>query len=112
MRRLSGRLESAGRTDASSHAAGRPPVAETEAVGRALELALATGVRVHIVHATVERAFTLVQRAREDGAAQQMLAKYGCDSAQGYFISRPLPADEMLAWMGGPERTPAQIREG
>jgi allantoinase len=36
-------------------------------VGRALELALATGVRVHIVHATVERAFTLVQRAREDG---------------------------------------------
>jgi allantoinase len=67
VRRLSGRLEAAGRTDASSHAAARPPVAETEAVGRALELALATGVRVHIVHATVERAFTLVQRAREDG---------------------------------------------
>ena len=67
VRRLSGRLESAGCTDAPSHAAARPPVAETEAVGRALELALATRVRVHIVHATVERAFTLVQRAREDG---------------------------------------------
>lgn len=67
VRRLSSRLESAGRSDASAHSAARPPVAETEAVGRALELALATGVRVHIVHATVERAFKLVQRARGDG---------------------------------------------
>src|SRR6202521_2718838 len=67
VRRLSARLEAGGRSDASAHAAARPPVAETEAVGRALELALATGVRVHIVHATVERAFTLVQRARGDG---------------------------------------------
>jgi allantoinase len=67
VRRLSTRLESAGRFDPSAHAAARPPVAETEAVGRALELALATGVRVHIVHATVERAFKLVQRARDDG---------------------------------------------
>jgi allantoinase len=67
VRRLSARLEAAGRTDASSHGGARPPVAETEAVGRALELALATGARVHIVHATVRRAFTLVQRAREDG---------------------------------------------
>ena len=68
VRRLSARLEAVGRSDASAHAAARPPVAETEAVGRALELALATGVRVHIVHATVERAFTLVRRARGDGA--------------------------------------------
>lgn len=67
VRRLSSRLESGGRSDPSAHSAARPPVAETEAVGRALELALATGVRVHIVHATVERAFTLVQRARADG---------------------------------------------
>src|ERR1700730_12322804 len=67
VRRLSSRLEAGGRSDPSAHAAARPPVAETEAVGRALELALATGGRVHIVHATVERAFKLVQRARGDG---------------------------------------------
>jgi allantoinase len=67
VRRLGTRLEADGRSDPQAHAAARPPVAETEAVGRALELALATGVRVHIVHATVERAFTLVQRARADG---------------------------------------------
>ena len=67
VRRLSARLVADGRTDGPAHAAARPPVAETEAVGRALELAFATGARVHIVHATVERAFKLVQRAREDG---------------------------------------------
>jgi allantoinase len=67
VRRLSARLEAGGRSDPQAHAAARPPVAETEAVGRALELALATGVKVHIVHATVERAFTLVARARGDG---------------------------------------------
>jgi allantoinase len=67
VRRLSAKLEAEGRTDAGAHAAARPPVAETEAAGRALELALATRVRVHIVHATVERTFELVERAREDG---------------------------------------------
>ena len=67
VRRLSARLESDGQTDPRAHASARPPVAETEAAGRALELALATGVRVHIVHATVERTFTLVERARHDG---------------------------------------------
>ncbi|HXN90610.1 MAG TPA: amidohydrolase family protein [Candidatus Sulfotelmatobacter sp.] len=67
VRRLSAKLEAEGRTDPGAHAAARPPVAETEAAGRALELALATGVRVHIVHATVERTFELVERAREDG---------------------------------------------
>src|SRR2546421_245813 len=44
-----------------------PTPITTEPAGRALELALATGVRVHIVHATVERTFKLVARARDDG---------------------------------------------
>ncbi len=68
VRRLSAKLDSEGHTEAGAHAAARPPVAETEAVGRALELALATGARIHIVHGTVERTFTLVERARGDGA--------------------------------------------
>src|SRR5712692_11591890 len=67
VRRLSAKLEAEGRTDPGAHAAARPPVAETEAAGRALELALATRVRVHIVHATVQRTFQLVERARGDG---------------------------------------------
>src|SRR2546422_8423649 len=68
VRRLGARLAADGRSDASAHAAGRPPVTETEAVGRALELALATRARTHIVHATLQRSFTLVERARGDGA--------------------------------------------
>ena len=32
-----------------------------------------------------------------DGYA--MLERFGCDLAQGYFISRPLPSAEVIAWM-------------
>jgi allantoinase len=67
VRRLTELLAGHAATDPSIHAAARPPVAETEAIGRALELALATGVRVHLAHVTVERGFTLVERARADG---------------------------------------------
>jgi EAL domain-containing protein (putative c-di-GMP-specific phosphodiesterase class I) len=28
-----------------------------------------------------------------------MLADYGCDSAQGYFFSRPRAADELTTWL-------------
>lgn len=68
VRRLVARLSADGKAEPSAHAAARPPVAETEAVGRALEFALATGARTHIVHATLDRSFTLVERARADGA--------------------------------------------
>ena len=67
VRRLTLDLEAQGRSDPAAHADSRPPVSETEAIGRALEFALATGARVHIVHATTGRSFTLVERARGDG---------------------------------------------
>ena len=28
-----------------------------------------------------------------------MLIEYGCDSAQGYYFSRPCPAEELTAWL-------------
>ena len=67
VRRLTQDLEAQGRADPAAHADSRPPVSETEAIGRALEFALATGARVHIVHATTGRSFALVERARGDG---------------------------------------------
>ena len=67
VRRLGRQAADMGRRDARVHADTRPPVAETEAVGRALELGLATGARVHVVHASLERSLTLVGRARADG---------------------------------------------
>jgi allantoinase len=60
-------LRAAGRGDAAAHAESRPAVAETEAIGRCLELARATGVRLHLCHVTVGRGVELARRARADG---------------------------------------------
>ena len=61
------RARAAGDTGASAHGRTRPPVSETEAVGRVLELAYYAGVHVHIVHASVTRSFDLVERYRAEG---------------------------------------------
>jgi allantoinase len=63
-----GGLRAAGRQDAPAHAESRPAVAETEAIARCLEFALATGARLHLCHVTVERGVELARRARGDGA--------------------------------------------
>ena len=67
VRRLSEKLAAEGRSDPMAHADARPPVAETEAIGRALEFGRATGCRTHLCHVSVERGFDLVAAARADG---------------------------------------------
>lgn len=62
------RARAAGDTAPPAHGRSRPPVSETEAVGRVLELAYHAGVHVHIVHASVTRSFDLVERYRAEGA--------------------------------------------
>jgi len=57
----------AGDTGPLAHCRTRPPVSETEAINRVLELAADAGVHVHIVHASVPRSFDLVERYRADG---------------------------------------------
>jgi predicted signal transduction protein with EAL and GGDEF domain len=56
-----------------------------------------------IVRSTVELAHNLglrvVAEGVEDGATQELLARLGCDQAQGYHISRPLPASELTDWL-------------
>jgi len=54
-------------------------VASTVALGHAL------GLRV-------------VAEGIEDRATWERLTGMGCDVAQGYYMSRPLPADEVLRW--------------
>jgi diguanylate cyclase (GGDEF)-like protein/PAS domain S-box-containing protein len=56
-----------------------------------------------IVRSTIDLAHNLglsvVAEGVEDEAALDMLVEYGCDSAQGYFFSRPCPADELTQWL-------------
>ena len=35
----------------------------------------------------------------EDQNTWEQLAMLGCDSAQGYFLARPMPADQLDAWL-------------
>jgi len=60
-------LRAGGRRDPGAHAESRPAVAETEAIAGCLELARATGVRLHLCHVTVERGAELARRALADG---------------------------------------------
>jgi diguanylate cyclase (GGDEF)-like protein/PAS domain S-box-containing protein len=56
-----------------------------------------------IVRSTVELAHNLglkvVAEGVESGPILLALRELGCDIAQGYYISRPLPAQQMIAWL-------------
>jgi len=41
----------------------------------------------------------VVAEGVEDRQSHEMLAAMGCDQAQGYHLSRPLPADEITRWL-------------
>ena len=78
--------------DPLAHARSRPPVAENEAIGRVLEMARVTGVRIHICHVTTPRGVELIARARADGV-----------DATGETCPHYLLLDESdLATQGGP----------
>jgi predicted signal transduction protein with EAL and GGDEF domain len=56
-----------------------------------------------IVRSTIDLAhnlgLTVVAEGVEDEVALGMLIEYGCDSAQGYFFTRPCPAAELTTWL-------------
>ena len=68
-----------------------------------------------IVRATVDLGRNLglrvVAEGVEDRETFDRLADFGCDEAQGYYISRPMPLDEFTRWLS--VRTPeAIVHEG
>lgn len=56
-----------------------------------------------IVRSTVEMSRALGLRVVAEGietaAAWERLRSFGCDQAQGYYLSRPVPADELTPWL-------------
>jgi allantoinase len=88
--------------DPLAHARSRPPVAENEAIGRVLEMARVTGVRIHICHVTTPRGVELIARARADGV-----------DATGETCPHYLLLDESdLAAQGGPCKINPPLRPG
>ena len=61
-----------------------------------------------IVRSTIELAHNMglkvVAEGVEDEYSLFWLADYGCNFAQGYYISRPKPADELTDWLLSPPR--------
>ena len=58
-----------------------------------------------IVRSTIDLGRSLGLRVVAEGVENevtvQRLRNYGCHDMQGYFLSRPLPADAFDAWMEG-----------
>ena len=63
-----------------------------------------------IVRSTIDLVHDLGRKIVAEGIETREhwdeLARMGCDVAQGYFIARPMPAAEFLAWRQGHEHAP------
>ena len=63
-----------------------------------------------IVRSTIDLAHNLdlkiVAEGVEDGETLTALADLGCDLAQGYFMCRPVPADDLTLWLAKVVSTP------
>jgi EAL domain-containing protein (putative c-di-GMP-specific phosphodiesterase class I) len=83
----------------------RLPIDEIK-VDRSFVMNLATDTAdAVIVRSTIDLAHNLglkvVAEGVEDEISLQRLIEYGCDSAQGYYFSRPRPADDLKHWLTG-----------
>ena len=56
-----------------------------------------------IVRSTIDLGHNLGLKVVAEGVETQevwdILTKWGCDAAQGYYMSKPLPADELMQWL-------------
>ena len=62
-----------------------------------------------IVRSTIELGhslgLTVVAEGVEDADTWRMLRAMGCDVIQGYYLSRPMPSVELVAWLASSQRT-------
>ena len=68
-----------------------------------------------IVHSTIDLVHDLGRKVVAEGIETQecwdQLARLGCDIAQGYFIARPMPAEEFRPWVEQFESAVPQARK-
>lgn len=64
---LTAKLKEAGRTDPLAHVEARPPVAEVEAIQRAVLFAAETGCNLHIYHLSSKEGVELIKASQEKG---------------------------------------------
>ncbi len=91
------------------------PVSELK-LDRSFVLDLSDPRAMSIVRSTVELSHSLGLRMVAEGIEDQptldLLRELGCDQAQGYLISRPVPAAEVFPLLGRELFTPAQDDAG
>ncbi|MBC7630166.1 MAG: EAL domain-containing protein [Flavobacterium sp.] len=65
-----------------------------------------------LVVSTIDLAHSLglrmVAEGVENSAAYSDLAVFGCDAAQGFFMSRPVPAAQLDEWFASRQEGPAK----
>lgn len=100
---LTARIRAAGRTDARSFLATRPPMVEAEAIGRAIVLAEDTGCSLHIVHVSTGRGVALVRDARARGV------DVTCETCPHYLVLDDMDVERLgaVAKCTPPLRAPA-----
>ncbi|MGC8120425.1 EAL domain-containing protein [Marinobacter sp. VGCF2001] len=54
--------------------------------------------------------YTVVAEGVEDEQTLALLEDMGCDLVQGYFLTRPLPYDELIEWLDAYQRQPFRSR--
>lgn len=68
-----------------------------------------------IVSSTIDLAHNLglsvVAEGVENAASLSLLMNYACDKVQGYYFSKPLPADEFQAWVAEANASGRSIRD-
>lgn len=68
-----------------------------------------------IVRSTIDLGHNMGLRVVAEGieteVAWQLLARMGCDQGQGYFMSRPIPATQLVGWIAQwvPPKIPARL---
>jgi EAL domain-containing protein (putative c-di-GMP-specific phosphodiesterase class I) len=61
------------------------------------------------IHLGRDLGFSVTAEGVENEATWAMLETLGCDTAQGYYLTRPIPPDELTAWLhgSGPSGSPS-----